>query len=126
MTKHILGKPWSKNLLHKFFDQAIAPFLKDGLLYFLDGEPLIQTLPENYHDHAQPTQPVTSTRSNALANQYAFAHGDDATEWVVDPATFEHFVRGALCTTIIDELPRWFCDAAARESAAGKRDTGTA
>jgi hypothetical protein len=78
--------------------------------YSVQGQPVIQTLPENYHVNAQLTQ--TITRSNVSANRYAIAP-DNFTGLDLDGLYFVEY-------TIIPELPRWYGDAAARESATGE------
>lgn len=86
--------------------------------FSVDDQPVIQSIPEEYsHDHAQPDQPwgahsPEATRWHAGFNsalRYAYGPGN-FTGLEYDGLTFVTY-------DIIDELPGWYGDAAARQPA---------
>jgi hypothetical protein len=97
--------------------------------YSVQGQPVIQTLPENYHVNAQPTQPndadlVATILALSAVLDAQSVPGTKRTLIVgtPEPYKFDFYPADAFisCNPAITELPRWYGDAAARESATGE------
>ena len=107
-------KIWSQSLLKRFFDDAAFMALAKYWAYADKGEPVIQHLPEDYsHDHAQSTRAFWWPESFATPLRYAVISETNN--------ILEYDGLRNVDYTIIPELPRWYGDAAARESATGER-----